>query len=64
MLLLARTGSKEHNIKLAALAKSKGLTFSPHEGIKRGEQILASETEEAIFAALGLPYIAPEDREA
>jgi DNA polymerase (family 10) len=63
MLLLARTGSKEHNIKLAALAKAQGLTFSPHEGIKRGDVILASETEEAIFAALGLTYIEPHDRE-
>lgn len=64
MLLLARTGSKEHNIKLAALAKSKGLTFSPHQGITDGDQIVASLTEESIFARLGLPYIEPEKREA
>lgn len=63
MLLLARTGSKEHNIKLAAVAKSKGLLFSPHQGILRDDEILASKTEEEIFAALGLPYVKPEDRE-
>lgn len=64
MLLLARTGSKEHNIMLAGMAKSKGLVFSPHEGLKRGEAIIASETEEAIFRTLGLPYVPPEEREA
>lgn len=64
MLLLARTGSKEHNIKLAAAAKRQGLTFSPHEGIKRDEEIIASKTEEEIFASLGLAYVEPQRREA
>lgn len=62
MLLLARTGSKEHNVKLASLAKAKGFTFSPHEGLKRGDAIVASRTEEEIFAVLGLHFIAPEGR--
>lgn len=64
MLILARTGSKEHNVKLAATAKRQGLLFSPHEGIKRGDEIIASKTEEEIFAALGLAYVEPERREA
>lgn len=62
MLLLARTGSKEHNVKLAGIAKAKGLTFKPHDGIESGDVIVASETEEAIFAALGVPFVQPENR--
>ena len=33
IILLVRTGSKEHNMKLCALAKSKGLKFSVSRGI-------------------------------
>lgn len=63
MLLLSRTGSARHNIYLAQVAKRRGLHFNPHKGILRGEEIVASRTEEEIFSALGLPYIRPEDRE-
>ena len=64
MLLLSRTGSKEHNIKLAARAKHMALHFHPHRGIMRGPDVIASETEDEIFRALDLPFIAPENREA
>jgi DNA polymerase (family 10) len=67
MLLLARTGSAAHNIHLAARAKKMGLHFHPHRGILRGAgegaQVVASETEEGVFRALGLDFIAPERRE-
>jgi DNA polymerase/3'-5' exonuclease PolX len=63
MLLLSRTGSARHNVYLAQVAKRRGLHFNPHRGILRGEEIVASRTEEEILSALGLPYIAPEDRE-
>jgi DNA polymerase (family 10) len=63
MLLLARTGSAEHNIWLARTAQVRGLHFNPHQGILRGDQVIASTTEERIFSALGLPFIRPEDRE-
>jgi DNA polymerase (family 10) len=63
MLLLARTGSTEHNIWLARTAKVRGLHFNPHQGILRGDQVIASRTEEEIFSVLGLPFIRPEARE-
>ncbi|MDD2763450.1 MAG: hypothetical protein PHE83_05690 [Opitutaceae bacterium] len=63
MLLLARTGSAAHNIYLAQTAKGRGLHFHPHLGILHGDQVIASETEEAIFSALGLSFIPPEARE-
>lgn len=63
MLLLARTGSAMHNVWLAQHAKACGLHFNPHRGILKRDAVIASETEEAIFAALGVAYIRPEDRE-
>jgi DNA polymerase/3'-5' exonuclease PolX len=63
MMLLQRTGSKEHNIWLATRAESLGLKFSPYRGILRGNAVIASETEESIFRALELEPIAPERRE-
>lgn len=62
-LLLARTGSAAHNIHVCTVAHTKGLHFNPHRGLERRGAVVASETEEAIFAALGLDFIAPERRE-
>ncbi len=63
-LLLCRTGSKEHNIYLVEHAKRLGLTWQPYQGVKDGDgYIIASESEEAIFEALGLEFVAPERRE-
>ena len=62
-LLLARTGSAAHNIHLCSVAHAKGLHFQPHRGLERRGTVVASETEEAIFSALGLDFIRPEDRE-
>ena len=63
MLLPARTGSADHNIWMARTAKVRGMHFNPHQGILRGDQVIASRTEEEIFSALGLPFIRPEARE-
>lgn len=63
MLLLARTGSAMHNVWLAQRAKERGLRFNPHRGILKGDAVLASETEQQIFTALGCSYIQPERRE-
>jgi len=61
--LLVRTGSADHNIKLAAMAKKKGLHFSVARGIENEEgEVVASRTEEEVFSALGLNYIPPERR--
>lgn len=63
MICLSSTGSKEHNIWLATVAADMGLHFHPKKGIMEGNRIVASETEEQIFAALKLGFIPPEKRE-
>lgn len=63
-LLLCRTGSKEHNIFLIEHAKRLGLVWKPYDGVFDADgQCLAAESEEKIFKALDLPFIAPEKRE-
>ena len=56
------TGSKEHSIALRRLAKAKGLKLNEY-GVYRGTKRIAGETEEQVYAALGLPLIPPELRE-
>jgi DNA polymerase (family 10) len=63
-LLLARTGSREHNIRLAGRAQQLGLHWNPHQGVFRGDTLLASATEHDVFKALDLPFIPPAFREA
>jgi len=63
-LLLVRTGSASHNIKLASRAKAMGLALKASgDGIFRGDERVAWESEEALFRALGMEYIEPEARE-
>jgi DNA polymerase (family 10) len=56
------TGSKAHNIAIRRLAQARGLKLNEY-GVFRGERRVAGETEESVFAAVGLPLIAPELRE-
>jgi len=56
------TGSKAHNIKLRALARRKGMKINEY-GLFKGRTVVASEDEEAIYAALGMALIPPELRE-
>ncbi|MEU7553702.1 DNA polymerase/3'-5' exonuclease PolX [Streptomyces sp. NPDC044571] len=58
------TGSKGHNIRTRALAVRQGLKLSEYGlfDAESGEN-LASETEEEIYARLGLPWIPPPLRE-
>ncbi|MEA3274214.1 MAG: DNA polymerase/3'-5' exonuclease PolX [Pseudomonadota bacterium] len=56
------TGSKAHNIAVRTLARQRGLKVNEY-GVFRGTERIAGETEESVFAAVGLPYIAPELRE-
>lgn len=60
--LLYFTGSKEMNIKLRQIALGKKLKLNEY-GVFKGEERIASRTEEDMFQALGLPYIPPELRE-
>ena len=59
-LLLIRTGSAEHNIKLSQIALRKGMKLS-HKGLMKEGKVIAS-TEKEIFEALSLPYVEPEHR--
>jgi DNA polymerase/3'-5' exonuclease PolX len=74
-LLLIRTGSKNHNIRLCTLAKRNGMTLkadgsglfkiAPNqtEYENAEDERVAGDTEESIFKALGLAYVEPEKRE-
>jgi len=56
------TGSKEHNIATRKIAIEKGLKLSEY-GVFRGAKQIAGKTEEEVYKAIGLPFIAPEMRE-
>ncbi|MFC5664199.1 DNA polymerase/3'-5' exonuclease PolX [Kitasatospora misakiensis] len=58
------TGSKAHNIKLRTMAVRAGLKLSEYGlfDAESGEKIV-SAGEEEVYAALGLPWIAPPLRE-
>jgi len=58
------TGSKEHNVALRSRALKLGLTLNEY-GLFRveGNALVAAETEEQVYAALGLAWIPPELRE-
>lgn len=61
--MLCRTGSREHNIWLAQLAIERGGKWHPGAGLYiRNTRI--SATEEAIYDALGMAWLPPEQREA
>jgi DNA polymerase (family X) len=58
------TGSKGHNIKLRQRALLRGWTLNEYALSEiEGGRVVASETEEAIYQALGLPFIPPVLRE-
>jgi DNA polymerase (family 10) len=62
--LLYFTGSKGHNIKLRQRALARGLTLNEYALAELdGGRIVAGETEERIYGALGLPWIPPVLRE-
>ena len=60
---LIRTGSAEHNMWLAGVAISKGFRLKYSEGLLKDNAVVAGDTEESVFSALGLPTPAPEQRE-
>lgn len=70
-LLLIRTGSTGHNIKLCKLALQQGMKLHADgsglfkieaQGCEGVEVRIAGDSEESIFEALGLPYLPPEKR--
>ena len=56
------TGSKAHNIAVRKLGQARGLKINEY-GVFRGAKRVAGQTEESVFAAVDLPWIAPELRE-
>jgi len=60
--LLYFTGSKAHNIALRKRARAMGLKVSEY-GVFRDDDVIAAQTEEDCYRALGLPWIPPELRE-
>lgn len=62
-LFICRTGSKDFNIWLCNRATAMGLHWNPYRGVVQKGKIIASQTEEAVFKALGLDWIKPEERE-
>jgi len=58
------TGSKEHNVRLRERAVKRGWTLNEYALSEAdGGKVIASKTEEEIYAALDLPWIVPELRE-
>lgn len=59
------TGSKDHNIKLRGMAQKRGLKLNEYGLFRDGEapDLVAAQTEEEVYEAMGLPYIEPEMRE-
>lgn len=64
-LLLIRTGSMEHNIMMCSKAKEIGYQLKANGSglLNRDGQRIAGESEESIFAALGMRYKEPKARE-
>ena len=61
--LLQRTGSKEHNVWLATRARDLGLRWELDAGLTGPTCPTIGDTEENIYAALGVTFIPPADRE-
>ena len=58
------TGSKEHNILIRSRALKLGFTLNEYGLVRLDDnQRVAGETEEEVYAALGLSWIPPELRE-
>jgi len=58
------TGSKEHNVKLRTIAVKQGYKLNEYGLYKReNDELVASESEEQIYNALGMQWIPPELRE-
>jgi DNA polymerase (family 10) len=56
------TGSQQHNVHVRELAVKKGWKLSEY-GLFEGDRVIAAETEEDIYAALGMQWVPPTLRE-
>lgn len=60
--LIYFTGSKAHNIQLRQKSIDEGWLLSEY-GLFDGDEVIASQTEEDVYHALGMSYIPPTMRE-
>jgi DNA polymerase (family 10) len=56
------TGSKAHNIAIRRIARDRSLKINEY-GVFRNSHRVAGDSEESVYRAIGLPWIAPELRE-
>lgn len=56
------TGSKTHNVAIRRIAQQRGLKVNEY-GVFQGQRRVAGDTEQSVFEAVGLPFIASELRE-
>src|SRR5574337_701351 len=56
------TGSRAHTIALRRIAQARQLKINEY-GVYRGGKRIAGDTEASVYAAVGLPVMAPELRE-
>ena len=56
------TGSQAHNVAVREIAVRKGLKLSEY-GLFREDELIASATEEDVYAALGMEWVPPPMRE-
>jgi DNA polymerase (family 10) len=56
------TGAKAHNIALRRLAQQRGMKINEY-GVFSGDKVIAGHDEASVYAAVELPFIAPELRE-
>ncbi len=61
--LLCRTGSIAHNVWLIEWAKALGCVWEPYWGLRLDGELPFGETEEGIYARLGLGFIDPTHRD-
>ena len=64
-LLVCRTGSMESNTRICMAAEKRGLKWNPYRGFEdrvTEELLYVPDSEEALFAHVGLPYLQPKDR--
>jgi len=57
------TGSKAHNIVIRGISRERGLKINEY-GVFEGAELIGGATEAEVYAAIDLPWIAPELREA
>jgi DNA polymerase (family X) len=56
------TGSQAHNVATRAIAVRRGLKLSEY-GLFRDDELIASATEDEVYAALGMEWVPPPLRE-